>query len=89
MYLQLPISLQFYAMRVEMPGKLDSHLAYFTKKVSPCLDKPPLNFNGSLAKLGLTSLVGVKRYTMYRDISGYNDQDTYRDAEKSFKRDDG
>ena len=29
----------------------------FTKEVNPSLAKPPLNFNGGLAKLGLTSLV--------------------------------
>ena len=89
MYQQMPISLQFYAMSVEIAGKLDSHVPYFTEKINPCLDKPPMKFNGTLAKSGMTSLVRVKQYTMYRDISGYNDQDTYRDAEKSFKRDDG
>ena len=32
-------------------------VAYFTKEVNPSLAKLPLNFNGSLAKLGLTSIV--------------------------------
>ena len=32
-------------------------LAYFTKEVNPSLAKPPLKFNGCLAKLELTSLV--------------------------------
>ena len=30
---------------------------YFTKEVNPSLAKPPLLFNGGLAKLGLTSFV--------------------------------
>ena len=30
-------------------------VAYFTKEVKPTLAKPPLNFNGGLAKFGLTS----------------------------------
>ena len=32
-------------------------MVYFTKEVNPSLAKPPLKFNGGLAKLGLTSLV--------------------------------
>ena len=32
-------------------------MAYFTKEINPSLVKLPLNFNGGLAKLGLTSLV--------------------------------
>ena len=31
-------------------------LAYFTKYINPSLSKSSLKFNGSLAKLGLTSL---------------------------------
>ena len=31
-------------------------MAYVTKEVNPSLAKPPLKFNGGLAKLGLTSL---------------------------------
>ena len=39
-------------------GKGTCHpLAYFTEEVNPILAKLPLNFNGGLAKLGLTSLV--------------------------------
>ena len=32
-------------------------VAYFSKEINSRLAKPPLNFHGSLAKLGLTSLV--------------------------------
>ena len=32
-------------------------VAYFTREVNPSLAKPPSNFDGGLAKLGLTSLV--------------------------------
>ena len=34
-------------------------VAYFTKQVNPSLAKPPLKFNGGLAKLGLTSLLEI------------------------------
>ena len=37
--------------------------AYSTKEVNPSLAKPPLNFNGGLAKLGLTSLVASNYFT--------------------------
>ena len=32
-------------------------VAYFTREINPSLAKLPLNCNGGLAKLGLTSLV--------------------------------
>ena len=34
-----------------------SAVVYFTKEVDPCLATLPLNFNGALAKLGLTIIV--------------------------------
>ena len=34
-----------------------SAVVYFTKEVDPCLAKLPLNFNGALAKIGLTVIV--------------------------------
>ena len=41
---------------------MSMYLAYYTKEVNPSLVKPPLKFNGGLAKLGLTSLVKDAAY---------------------------
>ena len=32
-------------------------VSYFTKEVKPSVAKPPLEFNGSLAKIGLISIL--------------------------------
>ena len=40
-----------------MWGRIALIVAYFTEEVNRCLAKPPLKFNGGLAKLGLTSWV--------------------------------
>ena len=36
---------------------LGDDMAYFTKEVNSNIAKPPLNFSGGLATLGLTSLI--------------------------------
>ena len=40
---------------------LDTSVAYFTYDVNQSVAKPPLNFNGGLAELGLTSVVNRHR----------------------------
>ena len=51
----IPLFVRITSLILRLPW--DCHVITFTKKVHPRLAKPPLKFNGGLAKLELTSLV--------------------------------